>query len=165
MEREQLVAALREYGIRFLADGEARAEHLAPPELIAALVRDADPRLHLALTDLFLLHPSWANFVSFVQPQLDEKAKRELQARYMAAVYLQRRWSTRLGFYLDAFLLLPDLFSYELGLPTPDERFGKAGLVALAQWHARASDVPCNYLASYYKSADLLFGQFIAEAK
>ncbi|MBI5300977.1 MAG: hypothetical protein HY868_02485 [Chloroflexi bacterium] len=165
MERGQLVAALREYGIRFLADGEAHVERVAPPMLIAELARAKDARLHLALTDLFLLHPSFANFVRLVVPGLDGDAARELQARYMAAVYLQRMWSTRLSFYLDAFQLLPDLFSRELGLPAPDERFGKVGLVALAQWHARAANVPYNYLASYNKSADLLFGQLLAEAK
>jgi len=165
MEHAQLIAALREYGIRFFADGETRAEKIAPPELIAALARDGDARVHLALTDLFLLHPTWADFLPRVQAQLDEPARRELQARYTAAVYLQRMWRTRLGFYLAPFALLPDLYSRELGLPTPDEHFGKTGLVALAQWHARAANLPYNYLASYYKSADLLFGQLIAEQK
>ena len=165
MKHAQLIVALREYGIRFLADGETRAEKIAPPKLIAALARDADARLHLALTDLFLLHPTWADFLPRVQAQLDEHARRELQARYMAAVYLQRLWSTRLSFYLAPFLMLPDLYSRELGLPAPDERFGKTGLVALAQWHARVAGAPYNYLASYYKSADLLFGQLIAEQK
>ncbi|MBI5653589.1 MAG: hypothetical protein HZC40_24540 [Chloroflexi bacterium] len=164
MNHAQLVAALGEYGIHFLADRETRAEPLAPPELIAALAREADARLHLALTDLFLLHSTWADFLPLVQLQLDEHARRELQARYMAAVYLQRLWSTRLSFYLAPFLLLPDVYSRDLGLPSPDERFGKVGLVALAQWHARAVNLPYNYLASYYKSAELLFGQFIAKA-
>ncbi|MBI4785703.1 MAG: hypothetical protein HY782_01475 [Chloroflexi bacterium] len=164
-ERDRLVAALAQNGIRFLAGGGAEANHLSPAELIASLARHLDPRLHLALTSLFLLHPDWAIYVPSIAATLDGAALVELQARYMAAVYLQRRWRTRLGYYLDDFPLLPDLYGRALGLPSPDERFGKTGLVALADWHAQRSAYPFNRLASYHKSAELLFGQLIAEAR
>lgn len=166
--RERLAAALREYGIRFLAGGdEARADatRLSPTALIAGLASHPDPRLHLALTALFLLHPDWAAYVVGVVATLDDAAAVELKARYMAAVYLQRLWRTRLGFYLGDFQTLPDLYSRELGLPPVDKRFGKTGLVALAEWHARHSEYPFNRLASYQKALELLVGQLRAEAR
>jgi len=95
---------------------------------------------------------------------MESQARVELIAHYMAAVYLQRMWRTRLGFYLDV-RLLPDLFSAQLGLPAPDERFGKAGLHALAQWHANRSPFPFNHLSSYHHVMDLLFAQLKQEER
>lgn len=164
-ERETLVAALAENGIRFLAGGNAESRPLSPRELIAGLARHNDPRLHAALTALLLLHPDWSGYVPSISKTLEGDALVELQVRYMAAVYLQRMWRTRLGLYLGDFQMLPDLYSRELGLPSPEERFGKTGLVALADWHLQRSVHPFNRLASYEKSADLLFGQLIAEAR
>jgi hypothetical protein len=164
-ERGRLVAALAESGIGFLAGGDAEARHLSPRELITSLARHPDPRLHSALTALLLLHPDWSTYVPSISETLKGAALVELQARYMAAVYLQRMWQTRLSFYLGDFQMLPDLYSLELGLPSPEERFGKTGLVALADWHMQRSAYPFNRLASYYRSADLLFGQLIAEAR
>lgn len=166
--RDRLVAALYANGIRFLANGEEWAGEspaLSPTALIAGVASDPDPRLHMALTALFLLHPDWSAFVPDVTATLDGSAAVEVQARYMAAVYLQRFWQTRLGLYLGDFPALPDLYSRELGLPPANERYGKLGLVELAEWHARHSTFPFNRLASYHKAADLLFGQLQAEAR
>ncbi len=166
MTRDELVAALQAHGIRFLIEGEdVSVDDIAPAEMIAELTRHPDPRLHLALTALFLAHPEYSQSVPRIAEILDEKDRLELQARYMAAVYLQRMWRTRLSFYLNDFVELPDLYSRELNLPSPNERYGKLGLIALAQWHARQSPYQFNRLASYYKSADLLFGQWIAEVR
>jgi hypothetical protein len=167
-EREALVGRLRELGICFLAPSDAEAgelSNLPATELIARLVVHSDARLHLALVPLFILHPEWAAHVHSAVKRLDEPARSELQARYTAAVYLQRLWRTRLGFYLGDFALLPDLYSSVLRLPPADERFGKTGLHALAAWHASRSSEPFNWLASYKKVMDLLFEQLKMEAK
>lgn len=164
MERETLIAALAENGIRFLAGSGVKSAALDSAELMAELVSHPDPRLHSALTALFLLHPDWAGLVPGVAARLAGAPLVELQARYMAAVYLQRLWRTRLGLYLGNFETLPDLYSSMLGLPSPNERFGKSGLAALADWHTQHSVYPFNRLASYQKSIELLFGQMQAEA-
>jgi hypothetical protein len=167
-ERDWLVAALRANGIRFLANGGELADEsfaLEPPALIARLASDPDSRLHLALTALFLLHSDWSAFVPEIVATLDESARIELKARYMAAVYLQRYWQTRLESQLGKFAMLPDLYSCELGLASASERYGKTGLLELADWHAHYSSYPFNRLASYHKSADLLFGQWQAEGR
>jgi hypothetical protein len=163
--REQLVSALADEGVRFLAGGDDTVPRarIAAKDLIGAIVADPDPRLRLALTALFLLHPEYHAFVPDFASQLGGSAKIELQARYQAAVYLQRLWKTRLGYYLSDDQFLPDYFSRELGLPPPEERFGKTGLIALAELHARQSDFPYNHQASYQKSLELLIGQLKAE--
>lgn len=161
-DREALVGRVRELGLRFLAPSDAEAgelTNLPAPELIARLVAHPDARLRLALVPLLILHPDWATQVQSAVEQLTEPARTELQAFYTAAVYLQRLWRTRLGFYLGDFPLLPDLYSCALGLPPADERFGKTGLHALAEWHASRSPDPYNWLASYTKVMDLLFEQ------
>jgi len=165
--RDQLVSALADYGVRFLAGGDENVPRalIAAEDLIRAIVADPDPRLRLALTALFLSHPEYHAYVPGLASQLDGSAKIELQARYQAAVYLQRIWKTRLGYYLGDYNMLPDYFSRELRLPPPEERFGKTGLIALAEWHRDRSEFPFNRLASYQKSLELLIGQLKAEGR
>jgi hypothetical protein len=161
--RETLVAALREWSIRFLAPSDAQADRpLAPQELIAGLAAQDDPRLRLALIPLFILHPELAQSAACAAG-MDEPAHDELRACYMAAVYLQRLWSIRLGLYLPRVSFLLDWFSTQMSLPSPDERYGKAGLYALADWHAAHSPYPFNWLASYQRVMDLLFEQLEQE--
>ncbi|MBI3537329.1 MAG: hypothetical protein HY070_07230 [Chloroflexi bacterium] len=165
LDRDNLVDALKKYGIRFLAGGDESTREMSPPDLIRALAEHRDARLHLALTSLFLAHPDLSACVPEIVDSLTEKARIELQARYMAAVYLQRMWKTRLGYYLGNFRELPDYFSAALRLPSADERFGKAGLDALGEWHAQQSEFSYNHLASYEKALELLIGQLKVESR
>ncbi len=160
-DRDSLVAQLRELGVRYLTPTDAKLDEtrrVAAPELIGQLASQSDPRLRHALIAVFILHPELAGALPGQLAALDLAARVELMAHYMAAVYLQRMWRTRLGFYLDV-QLLPDLFSSELGLPSPEERHGKTGLHAVAQWHANQSPYPFNHLSSYHHVMDLLFAQ------
>ncbi len=165
-DRESLVAQLRELGIRYLLPSDAQVDEtqrLTQRELIAQLASHRDPRLRRAMIALFLLHPEAADDAAYLARMLDGTARTELMAHYMAAVYLQRMWQTRLGFYLHV-QLLPDHFSLELALPSPGQRFGQTGLRALARWHAGQSGYPFNYLSSYETVMDLLFEQLKQEA-
>jgi hypothetical protein len=76
---------------------------------------------------------------------------------YMAAVYLQSMWRMRLGHYYKQVSELPDYFSSALGLPGARDLHGKAGLYALAEWHASRSPYRFNHLSAYMGVADLLF--------
>ncbi len=166
VNRDQWITYLWENGIHFLAGASPEMEsarRVTPAELISGLAGESDPRLRMALTDLFLLHPDWGQAVPEIIAGLGASAAMELKARYMAAVYLQRLWWTRLGFYIEKMQTLPDWYSRELGLPSPEERHGKVGLVALAEWHNQQSGERFNRLASYNKAADLLFGQLMSE--
>lgn len=163
--RETLVAMLRERGVGYLAPSDAVAtEAIASDDaLLIALLEQPDSRLQLALIPLLLRQPDLASRVSALVNQIDAGLAIELKTLYMAAVYLQRLWKTRLSFYLDTTNLLPDLFSQQLGLPPPEERFGKNGLYDLAEaWKVR-SRYPFERLASLNNTMDLFFEQLKLE--
>jgi hypothetical protein len=164
-DQDTLADALNARGIRFLAAGYGAPVEISDDTLIASVVSHPSPTLRAALTPLFLLHPELASLVSSLAPVLSGPARQELVVRYQAAVYLQRLWRTRLGFYLGAFRDLPDLFSAELGLPAAEEHFGKAGLEALAEWHKEHSEYPYNHLSTYNHMLDLLLEQLQRQAR
>ena len=166
-QRETLVAELRERGIAYLAPSDAQATEIisSVEELIIAILNQPDSRLQLALVPLFIRHPELAEYVPALAQKVTPAQALDLQTLYMAAVYLQRLWLTRLSFYLENISLLPDLYSHQLKLPPADERFGKAGLHALAEdWSAR-SLYPFNRLASLNKTMDLFFEQLKLEKR
>jgi hypothetical protein len=157
IDRERLVSALRASGLNWLAPGDAHGEPIPDAVLVASLALHEDPRLRAALTGLFILRPELASCLAEILQQLDLPARHELMARYMAAVYLQRFWRTRLGLYLGNFAELPDLYSQLLNLPDADEGFGKIGLHRLANWHQQNEAVIYNRLAEYRQQIDLVF--------
>lgn len=163
--RESLVAALRDRGISYLApsDAVAREAPESDEKLLWALLQQEDSRLRLAIVPLLLRHPEISASVPDLAVRLDEAALLELQTLYTAAVYLQRNWRSRLIIYLDEVTLLPDLFSQQIGLPLPDDRFGKTGLVELADaWQAR-SQYPFERLEALNSTFELFIGQLKLE--
>jgi hypothetical protein len=157
-DHEALVAALRERGVDYLTPSDAELDQPIDDEsLIASLATHPEARLRQALIALFLLQPQLAPFVPRLRSELDLRAAQELVAYYMAAMYLQTMWRTRLSYYLESFSELPDYFSGELNLPTAKALYGKAGLHALADWHASQSPFRFNHLSAYEGIADLLF--------
>lgn len=164
-QRETLVAKLRERGISYLAPSDAAASEVisSDQDLIQAILQQSDARLRLALVSLFIRRPDLAEYVPALVEKVAPAQAVELQILYMAAVYLQRLWLTRLSFYLENISLLPDLYSHELKLPPADERFGKAGLYALAEMWSARSTYSFNRLVSLNKMMDLFFEQLKME--
>ena len=165
--RESLVAALRQRGVSYLAPSDAVAcEALESSEqLLTALLCQNDSRLRLAMIPLLLRQPELADCMPALTARLHPDLALELQTLYMAAVYLQRNWLSRLRLYLNSMELLPDLFSRQLGLPPPDERFGRTGLYALAEaWKARSA-YPFARLEALNSTIDLFFEQLKIEAR
>jgi hypothetical protein len=157
-DHETLVAALRERGVDYLTPSDAKLDQPIDDEsLIASLAAHPDARLRQALIALFLLQPQLAPLVPRLRSELDLRAAQELAAYYMAAMYLQTMWRTRLSYYLESFPELPDYFSDELKLPKARELHGKAGLYSLAEWHTSQSNFRFNHLSAYEGVADLLF--------
>src|SRR5438309_6874367 len=99
-DADQLVAALRERGVDYLAPSDAQGQPVSDETLIASLAAHDNPRLIQAQIALFLLHPSMATLVLALRAQLSATAQVELLAHYMAAVYLQSMWRIRLDHYL-----------------------------------------------------------------
>jgi len=85
MDRDRLVAALRERGIDWLAPSDTCGAPVPDTLLIASLAAHHDPRLRQALVGLFLLHPGLATGVPCALEALDTQASRALQASYTAA--------------------------------------------------------------------------------
>lgn len=163
--RESLVAALRDRGIAYLAPSDAVAREVPTTheQLLFALLHQHDSRLRLAIVPLLLRHPEISESVLTLAAHLDAAVLLELQTFYMAAVYLQRNWRSRLSIYLGDMPLLPNLFSHQMGLPLPDERFGKSGLIELADaWQAR-SKYPFDRLKALDGTIELFFGQLKLE--
>lgn len=160
-DRTTLVAALRERGVDYLVPSDAVGEPVSDETLIASLAAHEDARLRSALTALFLVQPQLADRLPAILERLDPLARSELQARYMAAVYLQRFWRTRLEIYHLTTADLPDLFSAPLGFPGAEEGFGKPGLAALAEWHQRQRPVSYNRRVEY----ELVIEHLIASLK
>jgi hypothetical protein len=167
---DALVDALRGYGVRHLSGGTQDARPGArarggqsPPEaapLVARLALSPEPRLRRALVPLFLVHPELAGDVREVAGELPGTARDALVRAYVAAVYLQRLWWTRLRRYLGDQPLLPPYWIDELGLPPPEDRFGRVGLAALAEREGRRQ---AHRADPYAKAAQSLFGQLLAE--
>ena len=165
--RESLVAALRDRGISYLAPSDAVAREVPETheQLLCALLLQGDSRLRLAIVPLFLRLPEISQSVPNLASRLDSAMSLELQTLYMAAVYLQRNWRSRLGIYLNDMTLLPNLFSHQMGLPLPEERFGKTGLHQLAEcWQAR-SPYPFARLEALNTTIDLFFEQLKLELR
>jgi len=157
-DRETLVAALRERGVDYLTPSDAKLDFpIADESLIVSLVAHPEARLRQALIALFLLQPHLAPLVPPLRDGLEFRAAQELTAYYMAAVYLQAMWRIRLKYFFKSFPDLPDYFSAELNLPKAHELYGKAGLYALAEWHANQSTFQFNHLSAYEGVAELIF--------
>jgi hypothetical protein len=165
-EDDALLRELWRRGVRYLSgarDAPDDGREMPLPELVSRLSVHSHPRLRHALIALFLLHPEYAESIPSLVADGNPEQRDTLRVLYMAAVYLQRLWRTRLTRCLGKQPDLPDLFSHQLSLPPAEERHGKTGLYALADLHARQARFPFNYLASYQKVADNLFGQLKAE--
>lgn len=169
LEREpagdaSLLAALRAHGVRYLTDdprasGES-VQSISPQQLLAGLAQASDPRLRYTIAPLLLVRPELAPLVPPVARSLSPAAKDVLVEAYTAAVYLQRAWQTRLRRYLGEQSTLPPLWIDELGLPDPDERFGRSGLAALRARQRRGATARHSI---YEQVALNLFGQLVAE--
>ena len=165
LDRDTLVAALRERGVDYLMPEDAAGEPVGDEALIASLAANEDPRLRQALIALFLLEPRLAQHVPAIVEALEAPARTELIAHYMAAVYSQSMWRIRLDHYLPPTPDLPDYFSERFQLPAPEDEYGKVGLYGLADWHARQVPWHSNKLSEYESVPQLLFGRLMNRAR
>ncbi len=167
-----LACALRALGVRYLSgagdpacgDLDRQDDHQLPDaaSLIARLAASPDARLRQALVALFLVHPELAPTARHVADHLPDTTRAELVRHYAGAVYLQRLWHTRLQRFLGTQPRLPPYWIDELGLPPPEEGYGRPGLAALAAG-TRRSAAPRDREGIYGRTAHLLFGQLLAE--
>jgi hypothetical protein len=175
-DQNALVDALRDYGVRYLSGGSSAADAgsgqrrpLDPATLLARLARSPEPRLRQALAALFVVHPELAPIAQDVAATLPAPARDQLIHGYIAAVYLRRLWWTRFRRYLGDQPELPPYWLDELGLPAPEELYGRLGLAALAELDrpggmvGRPAGGRSARLGAYFKVGERLMGQLLAE--
>lgn len=149
--REHLVAALHWRDMCYLAPTpEGDEPHLTDRELIVGLAASRDGRLRFALAGLFLRHPDSADVAADMldtrtvdlagttvrrsEPLVVPDAVwDEIRRQYVAAMYLQRLWRTRLRLAHGPSPLIPERYTADLGLPPADDMNGERGLRALTE--------------------------------
>ncbi len=160
----ELVAALRDYGVAFLASEEAvMLPDVPAPELVRALVSSPEARLRLALIPLLLQNPELAVVVPTILRDLPAPAALTLQCFYTAAHLLQQTHRARLEQLLGPQPALPDWFSTEIGISsqgTPAER-----LQLLGRWQQERSGRYLNWTGSYEHAAQRFLSRLALEVE
>jgi hypothetical protein len=152
---EQLAGALQALGIQFIM-GKSSADkslHKHPASLIAALAESNESRLRLSIIPLFLEHPEFAAHVRGAANQVDPAGRLMLQCYYTAAVWLQRKYGSRIDLLIGRKESLPDYFSSGLGLQNTDDP--TINLQQLAERHRQLSGAQVNWLGTYEHAAQV----------
>jgi hypothetical protein len=144
--REHLVAALHQRGVCYLAPSPYGDEpHFTDDELILGLAASRDGRLRFALAGLMLVDPGIAARAAHMLEHRDVRARHggkslegipetvwaDVQQHYLAAMYLQRMWRTRLRLALGETEWISEAFTTENNLPPADDLHGEHGLRVL----------------------------------
>ena len=159
IERDDLVAALHERGVCYLAPTPTGGERaLTDEELLIGLSQTKDARLRFSLAGLLLVHPTLASICAeLIEARhirfLPKNVLAELQKQYLAAMYLQRMWRTRLRMAIGEQPLIPERFTQDLALPSADAMHGEMGL------HHLVDSSPFNEWSSYQQVIDLICDQ------
>ena len=155
-KEEEIVAELQSLGIRYLsrASNTSSSHNHTPAQLMAEIICQPSSRVRNALISLFLAKPEYAAFVQEALTQVNNKQSITLKFFYTAAVFLQRK------FQPNAAILLPDLFSDEIGL---SKTTAEDELCELSKRHQKASGLHINWQGTYENAAKHLFHQWELE--
>ena len=154
LDPDRIVATLHSLGVTYLylSEGAETYRSLPPEHLIVALLQSDDVRVEFALISLLLRHPEFADGIPNVASNLPPSWAEKLRRHYTAAVYLQRMYRPALAIYLGTTPTLPDYFSAQLELPSPDEYYGVIGLQELVD----RLPPPIDWWGSYLYPAKML---------
>jgi hypothetical protein len=161
LEWDVLTTSLNRLGIVHLAPQRPRKRGASRTAvgLFERLFRSSEPRLHQATVFLLLTHPLLASSARDAIDRLEDTERDRAMRRYLAAAALERMARTRVETRLGPRELIPPAYLDELGLPSLDEEFGRATLLALA------ADEQARYgydaWATYWALLDL----FLAEIR
>lgn len=163
---DELVSTLNSLGIHFVAGGEKvrkLAYAMSPSELLAALARQSDARLRLAIIAVLLYRPEFANAVPEAITRLAEPAQSTLELFYTAAMLLQQKYADRLQSLLGAREPLPDFFSRQLGIATSGD--AQFRLKQLAERHRVWSGLDINWLGTYEHAVERVIKRLERESQ
>jgi hypothetical protein len=159
-EWDTLATSLNRYGIRHVAPGQrVRGKVPRGEELVYRLATSPFVRLREAMILLLLTHPDLDELARRAIERLGGDARLKAMYRYLAACALQRAWWTRLAADLGPRRPIQPAYLDELGLPSLDEDFGRATLLALSnQEEARFG---YDAWAGYTSLMDLFLSELI----
>lgn len=153
----QAITALQQWGVPFLSAPSRACSDFHTfdlPDLLAYLIQSASPRLKLAVTAFFIVHPEEAPAALETLSLLPENSKPLFKYYYSAALYLQSLWKTQLARFGEEWL--PDYFSKELGFPGPSLLQARLGLLAVEEKLQEWIHEPYHYQASFDSLIQLL---------
>ncbi len=163
----QLVTELNVLGAPFLTGGDTDENlkaTLPPAELLAALAKQTEARLRLAIIPLLLRRPDLASAVPEAVHRLDEPAQTTLKLFYTAAMLLQQIYGDHLAAVgVRPTEILPDLFSTELDLSKHVDP--QSQLKQLAEQHRMSSGLAANWVGTYHHAAQRLLVRLEREQK
>ncbi len=166
--RDHLVAALHQRGVCYLAPTPNGDEpHFTDDELIVGLAGSLDGRLRFALAGLMLTDPGIAERAAQLLETRDIRLRHggslkqpvpdavwpEIRRQYLAAMYLQRMWRTRLRMALGESDWITERYVKESALPAANALHGEYGLRALTEGS------PFNDWSSYDQVVDMICEQ------
>jgi len=168
LEWDELVARLAAFDIRYLGDGAApHPTDVAPvPELVCRLIVDlchvSDGRLRDVLPAFLVRHPELG---SLAQDQAEllpaESSSRQwLEVSVIVAAALQREWAFSLDLYISPNRRIEaDTLAERLGLPAPDEDYGRPCLKSAAALLRAGMDFPVDFEEGWEHATELLLRQ------
>lgn len=132
---DTLTTALNGWGILHVMPSTAIASltPIPPAELFERLTRSPEPRLQQAVIPLLLTHPRLATDAESAVHRLSDPLRDRAMRRFVAAAAMQRMAQTRIQLQLGPQPLLPPTFVDTLALPSLDDDFGRAALLALSR--------------------------------
>ncbi len=117
-DEDQFVAELHQLGITYLSNRliTPSKSPRSPEQILAGAIKQPSSRVRTAVIALFLLHPSYAEYLPIALGLLNENQRQLLKLFYTAAVHLQRLFENDLTDTLGSELRwLPDLFREDFG--------------------------------------------------
>jgi hypothetical protein len=165
-EEERIVAELRSLGIRHLTQRAANppARPRAPDALLADLVRQPSARVRAAAIALLLAHPEYSGALPAALDRLPPEERLNLQAFYLAALFLQEEHEDRLrALQPGRWLRLQAMPHVILDLDVPGGGTPRERLSALGREHRRLAGRAVNWAGTYEQVARKLLRQWEKE--
>jgi hypothetical protein len=121
-----------------------------------------------ALVALLFRHPELAPAALAAAERLceDERPRLLLQAGVLAAAALRRTWRFVLGIYLPGQpAIAADDVAQTMGVPSPEEDFGRPCLIALADRLREGQPFPFNYERDWQDAVEHVLASLRSEAR
>lgn len=135
--------------------------------LILDLAYAPAARLRDALVALLFRRPEYAPIAVEVAGALPaaDPARLVLRASVLVAASLQRAWSFTLDIYMPGWRRIDGAIAALLGVPSPDENYGRPCLHAVSRLLARGQPFPYDYARGWQDVAELVLEDMRVEAR